>query len=53
MKYKEAQAQLKHAINNQKTIRISKLAEILQSMNISLKKNNDEMRDTFERRNQR
>lgn len=41
LKYKEAQAQLKYALSNQKTISISKLKKILQSMNISLKRRND------------
>lgn len=37
MKYDEARRLLKHALDNQKTIRTSKLRQILMSMNISLK----------------
>lgn len=43
MNYKEAQEQLRHALQHQKTISINKLSRILQVMNISLKKNNDSM----------
>ena len=41
MSYKEAQETLRQALRTQKTIRTSKLSRLLQSMNISLKKNND------------
>ena len=36
MKYEQAKAQLKHALKHQKTISITKLNTLLQSMNISL-----------------
>lgn len=38
MKYHEAKKQLQYALRNQKTISISKLSKLLQSMNISVKK---------------
>jgi len=38
MKYREAKKQLQYALRNQKTISISKLSKLLQSMNISVKK---------------
>lgn len=38
MKYQEAKKQLQHALDNQKTISISKLKVLMQSMNMSLKK---------------
>ncbi len=38
MKFKEAQEQLEHALKHQKTIGINKLKNILQSMNVSTKK---------------
>ncbi len=37
MKYKQAKAQLQHALKHQKTISIPKLNTLLQSMNISFK----------------
>lgn len=40
MRDKEARKLLKHALDNQKSIRTGKLSKILQAMNISLKKNN-------------
>lgn len=40
MKYEEAVQQLKHALEHQQSIRVKKLEKILQSMNVSLKKNN-------------
>ena len=42
MKYEEAVAQLKYALKNQQSIRTGKLNKILQSMNISLKKDNND-----------
>lgn len=36
MKYAEAKRQFEHALNNQKTISISKLRRIMQAMNITL-----------------
>jgi predicted RNase H-like nuclease (RuvC/YqgF family) len=44
LKYVEAQAQLKYILSNQKTISISKLNRILQSMNISV--NGKNQKDT-------
>lgn len=41
MKYEEAKRKLEYALKYQKTIKISKLKKILQSMNISLKKRQD------------
>jgi len=40
MKYKDARKQFKHALNNQRTITIPKLRNILETMNISHKGNN-------------
>jgi hypothetical protein len=37
LKYKQAKAQLQHALKHQKTISIPKLNTLLQSMNISFK----------------
>lgn len=42
MKYKKAQSQLRYALQRQKTISTNKLSRILQSMNISLHKDNHE-----------
>ena len=36
MKFHEAKSQFKHALKHQKTIQISKLKRLMQSMNISL-----------------
>ena len=44
MNYKEAQEQLRHALRHQKTISISKLSRILQSMNVSLRTRQDKKR---------
>lgn len=44
MKYKDAQKQLRYAINHQKTISTKKLSRILQSMNISLHTRQDKKR---------
>ena len=41
MKYEQAKAQLQHALKHQKTISISKLNKLLQSLNISLKPSTD------------
>jgi hypothetical protein len=41
MKYKAAREMLRHAIHSQKTIQTSKLAVIIQSMGISLKKGDE------------
>jgi len=41
MKYEQAKAQLQHALKHQKTISISKLNKLLQSLNISLKPSKD------------
>ena len=38
MKYKEAQAALKEALETQQTISTKRLAHLLQAMNVSLKK---------------
>lgn len=47
MKYHEAKKQLTYALKNQQSIRIKKLNEILQSMNISLKKNNEDIEVSY------
>ena len=48
--YQRAQAELRHALKNQKTITTKKLGKILNDMNISLKKDNDQLRRTFDRK---
>lgn len=40
MRDEEARKQLKHALDEQQSIRTNKLGGILQVMNVSLKKNN-------------
>lgn len=42
MEYNDAQRLLKHALDNQKTIQVDKLKELLQTMNIDLDKPTDE-----------
>jgi len=47
LNYKQAQSQLRYALRNQKTITTNKLSRILQTMNISLHKDNTDKEIKF------
>ena len=41
MKYNQAKQELENVLNNQKTVEVSKLKELMQSLNLSLEPSED------------
>jgi len=56
MKYNQAKQELENVLNNQKTVEVSKLKELMQSLNLSLEPSKDKevkfLRDEVRKLNQ-